>query len=157
MARLRALQPPDTGVDPMADILLAIDIQHEASWSKALPQAAAEAKLKGATLHVAVVVPDFGSSMVGQYFPPNFEKDTLNKSAEELTAFCEKHVPSDVTWQAHLGHGDVDHEILRLAEQTGASLIVMASHRPSDMRTFLVGSHADKVVHRSPVSVLVVR
>jgi len=141
----------------MTDVLLAIDIQHEASWSKALPQAAAEARQRGATLHVAVVVPDFGASMVGQYFPPNFEKETLKKSADELTAFCEKHVPSGVNWKAHLGHGEVDHEILRLAEQTGASLIVMSSHPPSEMRTFLVGSHADRIVHRSPVSVLVVR
>ena len=141
----------------MTDILLAIDIQHEASWRKALPEAVSEARQREATLHVAVVVPDFGSSLVGQYFPPNFEKETLQKSAAQLKAFCEEHLPSDVVYEPHLGHGDIDHEILRLAEQTSADLIIMASHPPSDMRTFLVGSHADRIAHRSPVSVLIVR
>jgi len=47
--------------------------------------------------------------------------------------------------------------VLETAEAVGADLIVMASHQPDEMRDFLVGSKADQVVQRSPVSVLVVR
>lgn len=141
----------------MADILLAIDIQHEASWSKALPEAVAQARLKGAKLHVSAVVPDFGMSLVGQYFPPGFEQDALRKAGERLEAFCHEQLPKDIDWSAHLGHGDIDKEILRLAEHVGASLIVMSSHPPSEVRELLVGSHATRIVRHSPISVLVVR
>jgi nucleotide-binding universal stress UspA family protein len=141
----------------MADILVAIDIQHEASWRKALPEAVAQARLKGGRLHVCAIVPDFGMSIVGQYFPPGFEQDTLRKAGESLEAFCQAQVPEDLDWTAHLGHGDIDREILRLAEQSGAAMIVMASHPPSEMRQLLVGSHAAHVVRHAPVSVLIVR
>lgn len=141
----------------MTDLLLAVDMQHDASWQKALPEAVDEARRRSATLHVMAVVPDFGSSMVAQYFPAGFEKETLEKSAAALTEFCEANVPADVRWRAHLGHGDVVDEILRVAAETGVSLIVMGSHAPSEVRSFLIGSHADKIAHRSPVSVLIVR
>jgi nucleotide-binding universal stress UspA family protein len=36
-------------------------------------------------------------------------------------------------------------------------VVVMASHQPDRVREFLVGSNADRIVRRSPVSVLVVR
>ncbi|HMB74978.1 MAG TPA: universal stress protein [Kiloniellaceae bacterium] len=141
----------------MADILLAIDIQHEASWRTALPEAVAQARNKEATLQVCAVVPDFGMSIVGQYFPADFEKDALRKAGEELQAFCQANIPEGVDWSAHLGHGDIDKEILRLAEELKVSLIVMSSHQPSELRSLLVGSHAAHVVNHAPVSVLVVR
>lgn len=141
----------------MADILLAIDIQHEASWKTALPEALAQARYKQARLQICAVVPDFGMSLVGQYFPQGFERDALEKAAAELEAFCEANIPAGVDWQAHLGHGDIDKEILRLADELHVSLIVMSSHQPSELRSLLVGSHAAHVVNHAPVSVLVVR
>jgi len=48
-------------------------------------------------------------------------------------------------------------EILKAIETHHADLVVMASHSPDRVREFLVGSQADRVVRRSPVSVLVVR
>jgi nucleotide-binding universal stress UspA family protein len=38
-----------------------------------------------------------------------------------------------------------------------ADLVVMGSEHPDSLREFLVGSNADRIVRRSPVSVLVVR
>lgn len=141
----------------MADILLAIDPNHEESWQKALPEAIREARSRPATLHVMAVVPDFGMTMVRDYFPPDFEKNALRDAHTRLTAFAKEKIPGDVTWKADIGHGDIDREILRVAAKIGAELIVMASHGPGERRSFIVGSHADHVVHRSPVSVLVVR
>jgi nucleotide-binding universal stress UspA family protein len=42
-------------------------------------------------------------------------------------------------------------------QNTGADLIIMASHAPEQFREFLVGSHADWIVRHAPVSVFVVR
>lgn len=141
----------------MPDILLAVDLNHDASWAHALPEAVAQARLKGAVLHLLAIVPDFGMTMVQDFFPAGFEKQALEKTHAALTDFARAHVPGDVTWRAHVGHGDIDREILRVAEATHASLIVMASHPPSELRTLLIGSHADRIVHRAHVSVLVVR
>lgn len=141
----------------MPDILLAVDLNHDASWAHALPEAVSQARLRGAVLHLLAIVPDFGMTMVQDYFPADFEKKALTRAHEDLTAFATAHVPGDVAWKAHVGHGDIDREILRAAEATQASLIVMASHPPSELRTLLIGSHADRIVHRAHVSVLVVR
>jgi nucleotide-binding universal stress UspA family protein len=53
--------------------------------------------------------------------------------------------------------GRVHDVVLDHITSTGADLVVMASHAPDRVREFLVGSRADRVVRRSPVSVLVVR
>lgn len=141
----------------MSDILLAIDLNHEASWRRALPEAVLQAQMRRGRLHLLAILPDFGMTIVRDYFPADFEKKALKDIHAQLVEFAEKHLPDGVEWEAHVGHGDIDHEILRAAERTGAEMIVMASHPPSELRSLLIGSHADKVVHRSPVSVLVVR
>lgn len=138
-------------------VLLAIDPNHEESWVDALPRALDIVRQSGGTLHLAVVVPDFGMSMVRSYFPEDFEATALKRAKDDLDAFAAKHLPDDVKRQDHIGHGDVDEELLRLAETTGADLIVIGAQKHGDLRTFFLGSHADRIVHRAPISVLVVR
>ena len=53
-------------------VLLSVDLEHESSWIKALPVALDLCKSCGAALHVLTVVPDFGMSIVSQYFPQAF-------------------------------------------------------------------------------------
>ena len=55
------------------------------------------------------------------------------------------------------GRTFIHEEVLAAIDKIGADLVVMASHAPDKIREFLVGSHADRIVRRSPVSVLVVR
>ncbi|MCC2654076.1 MAG: universal stress protein UspA, partial [Microvirga sp.] len=47
-------------------------------------------------------------------------------------------------------------EVLDEAEQTGADLVVVGSHRPT-MATYLLGSNASTIVRHAKCSVLVVR
>lgn len=78
------------------NILLTVDLNDEASWAKALPAAIGEAKAPGATLHVVSIVPDFGVSMVGSFFPDDFEEKALAETREKLAAFCAENVPSEI-------------------------------------------------------------
>lgn len=48
-------------------------------------------------------------------------------------------------------------EIVRLAKQTGADLIVIGAHGTADRKPSLMGSVAEKVVREAPCSVLTVR
>ncbi|MCC0064652.1 MAG: universal stress protein [Defluviimonas sp.] len=139
-------------------ILLTVDLEHEASWKKALPEAARIARDDEAVLHVLAVVPDFGSPLVAADFPPDFQKKAVDRARKRLEALLAGEIPWPLkAIRSHVAVGRVHEVILEHIGSTGADLVVMASHAPDRVREFLVGSQADRVVRRSPVSVLVVR
>ena len=59
--------------------------------------------------------------------------------------------------QAHLMIGEAAREILRLAEDLGAGLIVMGSRGRGGIRRALMGSASDSVIRHAHCPVLVVR
>ena len=59
--------------------------------------------------------------------------------------------------QAHLRMGKADHEIVTLAEEIGAGLIVMSGRGRGGIRRALMGSVSDSVVRHAHCPVLVVR
>ena len=138
------------------EILLPIDLNHESSWKKALPCALQLAKTFGARLHVMTVVPDFGMSIVGSYFPKDYEKTALDGASAALHEFTAKHLPKGVTCQHIVSHGTVYEEILETAKSVKADLIVMGSHRP-ELKDYLLGPNAARVVRHANKSVMVVR
>lgn len=137
-------------------ILLSVDLEHESSWIKALPLALDLCKSFGAALHVLTVVPDFGMSIVGQYFPKDFEKEVGDKTLTRLKDFCAERVPENLFVQHIVGTGTVYEVILDMAKTVEADVIVMASHRP-ELQDFLLGPNAARVVRHANCSVLVVR
>jgi nucleotide-binding universal stress UspA family protein len=139
-----------------ANVVLPIDLNHPASWEKALPMAVKLCGKEG-TLHVLGIVPDLGAAIISTYLPDGFEKKALQQMKDELDAFCARILPEGVKVQAHVGHGHVPEHVITSAKKVGADLIVIASHPPEDLKTLLVGSYAGKVVRHSPVPVLVVR
>ena len=138
------------------EILLPVDLNDDCSWRKALPTAIALARTFQAHLSVMTVVPDFGMSIVGQYFPPDFEKKALSDANARLHAFIHEHMPDDLTGKHIVAHGTIYQEILSMADEIGADLIVMDSHRP-ELKDYLLGPNASKVVRHARQSVLVVR
>jgi nucleotide-binding universal stress UspA family protein len=59
--------------------------------------------------------------------------------------------------QAHLRMGKADHEIVTLAEEIGAGLIVIGGRGRGGIRRALMGSVSDSVVRHAHCPVLVVR
>ncbi len=138
-------------------ILLTIDLNAKASWEKALPAAIQLIRISGGKLHIMSVVPDMGSPLVEGYFPPDYEKVAIEAAVNALNKLVQEHVPSDIDVKQHLAFGKIHRKVLRVIEEIPCDLVVMASHKPDRVREFLVGSNADRIVRRSPVSVLVVR
>lgn len=138
------------------DILLAIDLNEESSWREALPAAVTLCQTFGATLHVITVVPDYGLSQVSQYFPAGTEDKIIHDTAEQLRNFVARHIGDKIPVQDIVAHGTIHKEIIAAAERIDAGLIVMASHRP-EMKDYLIGPNAEKVMRHSDRSVLVVR
>ncbi len=137
-------------------ILVPIDLAEPDSSGRALDAAIRMARDYGATMHVVTVVPDMGMSIVGGYFPEGFEQKALDGTRERLKTFLETVVPDDIAVKGHVVHGGIYEQILRIAEDLSADLIVMASHRPA-MRDYLLGPNAARVVRHAKQSVLVVR
>lgn len=138
------------------DILLAIDLNHEESWGKALPVALEFARASGGTLHVLTVMPDFGLPLVGQFFPKGYEKEVGEKVLSALKEFVRSNVPKDVRTQHIVGEGTVYDVILKIADKIRSDMIVVSSGR-EDLKDFLLGPNAARVVRHAKCSVTVVR
>ncbi|MGI9421388.1 MAG: universal stress protein [Geminicoccaceae bacterium] len=137
-------------------VLLPVDPDEKSSWERALPEAVAQAKQRGATLHVMSVVPTFGSSIVASFFPEDFEERAIKEAERELATLIKNEVPADLPHQLIVAHGSIHREILKTAEAVNADLIVMASHKPALSDAVLAPNAAQVLLHSS-VSVLVVR
>lgn len=138
-------------------VLLTVDLNHPASWEKALPQAVELSRASKSKLHIMSVVPDMGTPLVEGFFPEDFEKQAVAAASKALDDLVSREVPQDVEVKQHLAFGKIHRKVLKTIEEIECDLVIMASHKPDRVREFLVGSNADRVVRRSPVSVLVVR
>ena len=138
------------------DILFPIDLNHDSSWVDVLPSVIEYCRAFQARLHVMTVVPDYGMPLVGSYFPQDFGARMVQDANKHLHAFVREHVPADVQVQHIVAEGVVYKEIIRVAKEIGADLIIMATHRP-ELGDFLVGPNAERVARHFDRSVLLFR
>ena len=138
------------------DILFTVDLEHAASWEKALPVALDQTKASGAQLHVISVVPEVAVPALMQTGPLDYEAQLMPKAKAALEQFVRERVPADVPAHPIATYGSVYREILRVAAEIPADLIVMAAHRPQ-AADFLIGSNAERVSRRAPCTVMLVR
>ncbi len=137
-------------------ILLPVDIEDSDSWQRSLPVAAEYAKTFGSTLHVMTVVPDFGMSVVGSFFPDDFAEKAIAETNRRIHDFVSENVPDGIAVQHVVKHGRVYEEIIRSARDLDADLIVMSAHHP-DVSDYLLGPNAARVARHAEQSVLIVR
>ncbi len=140
------------------NIVLPLDLEHESSWRKALPVAVDFARHSGAQLHVMTVVSDALDKMtiVAQLIPEDHEQKIVDEAKQRLSALLKQHGPNDLEIQQAVRRGGVYPEILRYLRDTRADLVIMAAHRP-EMRDYLLGPNAARIVRHADCSVWVVR
>lgn len=138
------------------DILVPIDITEENSWKASLPVVLDLAQAFKAKLHVMTVVSSYGMSIIQQYFPAGSIDEVVSKTNVHLHDFVKKHIPDTIEVQHIIAKGAVYECIIDTAEKINADLIVMSAHRP-ELKDYLLGPNAAKVVRHSNRSVLVVR
>ncbi|MBX9462478.1 MAG: universal stress protein [Aquamicrobium sp.] len=138
------------------NILVSVDLGDAENETRTIGTAVDYARLFGATLHVMTVVPDYGLSIVGGFFPQGHEQQAIDHANKALHEFTTKHVPAEVKHRHIVGHGSIYRQILHYAGVVKADLIVLAAGRegPED---YLIGPNAARVVRHSKTSVLVVR
>ncbi|PTQ70681.1 universal stress protein [Celeribacter persicus] len=139
-------------------ILCAVDVNRVKDEVKVLQQAARLAATEGAQLDVITVIPDYGMSWVGGYFDEKHTKDARNHAKEALNSLVQEALGAEANEKVRhvVAVGTAYHEILETANKDGADLIVLGAHRP-DLKDYLLGPNAARVVRHSKCSVFVVR
>ena len=137
-------------------ILVPVDVGQESSWQRALPVAEQLASDYGAELHVVTVVPSMGMSVVGSFFPPDFEQKAMAKATTDLDALLANSAKDASAIKTHVAHGTIYEEVLSAADSLGCDLIIMTSHRP-ELKDYLLGPNAARVMRHAKQSVFIVR
>lgn len=137
-------------------ILLPIDLDQQSSWENCLPIACKMARDQGSELHIISVIPDYGMSVVGSFFPPDHAQNTMSEAENLIGKFVTDNIPDDVNVKSHVHFGSIYKEVLKAADEIDCSLIIMASHRP-ESKDYLLGPNAARVVRHAKQSVYVVR
>jgi nucleotide-binding universal stress UspA family protein len=137
-------------------ILAAIDGSKKSE--AALDVAIGEAKLHGAALHVVYVIETGLFSSIPMDNTWEVIYGLLEKQGEEAQLAASKRAQAQgIGITTHLKEGHAGTEIVRLAREAEADLIVLGSHGKSNLDRILLGSVSSFVVSHSPVSTLVVR
>jgi universal stress protein F len=139
-------------------VLCALDLSDLATDKKVLEQAARLADLDGAQLDVLNVLPDFGESWVSGFFESHHHEKAIEETSEKLKKLCIEVLGSERN--AEIRHvvatGTAYQEILSVAKTAGSDLIVIGAHAP-DLKDYLLGPNAARVIRHSDCSVFVVR
>ena len=141
-------------------ILLATDGSEEAAI--AAHTATDVAGKTDSELHVVLVglsgaYVGMGPPEIADIPPPRQEE--LDEEARRLLDAQVKQIEADgsTVAQAHLRVGRPDEQIVALAEEIGAGLIVMGNRGLGGLRRLLMGSVSDSVVRHAHCPVLIVR
>lgn len=156
---------PDTtenqaGLPRLRKILLPTDFSGCANY--ALPYAAAIARATQARivcLHVVEpVVPAVGYTGLADPMPIADISEQLEDSAErELPRLTDCEELTGLEVEEVIVHGDAAAEIVRVAGERGADLIVISSHGRTGLGRMIFGSTAEAVVRHASCPVLVVK
>ena len=132
-------------------ILVPIDLAHVEQGKPMIDVAKALAD-KGAAIILVYVVEDVPARVTAE-LPSGAHKKILEHAQSELDAMASL---AGLEVDAVIREGHPPTAIIAVAEEKGADLIIVASHRP-DWHDYLLGSTAARVVRHAQCSVLVVR
>ena len=110
----------------------------------------------GAQLHILTVVREIEAVLQAKSAPLAY--DLIAKDLEnQLVSLIRRVDASDLHPKILVSHGaSIYAEILAVAEEANADLIVIGSHRPA-MKDYLLGTNASRVMRHARCSVLVAR
>jgi nucleotide-binding universal stress UspA family protein len=138
----KILVPADLGESDMTQVAL--------DAALALTKAEPDAQLRLVNVQPLVPVAFL------DYIPPNFDEEMRETAEKDLAEVTGKISLPRERVSSVVRFGAVYPEVLAEAEDWGADLIVIGSHRPT-MSTYLLGSNATTIVRHAKCSVLVVR
>ena len=107
-------------------------------------------------VHVVPVVPPAPTDPNFVFEVPEYERALHVDAERRLRALAAEVAGKGVAVRTAVGHGDAGAEIVRIANDEGADLIVIATHGTTGWRHAMFGSVAEKVVRTAHRPVLTV-
>ncbi len=136
------------------NILVPIDLAHPAGGSETVELAKRHSEDGDAKISLLYVIPEVPKFVSAGLAPDSYEK-ARDFAAAGLRRYADQgDLPSGTEKIVRVGHPYP--EILAVAEDKGADLIIVASHKPG-LGDYVLGSVAAKVVRHAQCSVLVQR
>ncbi|PVH29723.1 universal stress protein [Pararhodobacter oceanensis] len=132
-------------------IIVAVDLSH-GDAGKALLAKAAQMLQPGGTARLLNVLEDVPSYVAAE-LPRDLNDRRQAEAKVELALLVDK---VDFTVETEVRTGAAASQILQCAEDNGADLIMIASHRPG-LSDYFIGSTASRVVRHAQCSVLISR
>ena len=138
-------------------IIVAVDFSENSD--RALDAAVSYAKKFGAHLDIvhAFTLP---ISFVSPYeiaIPEGFFEEARNGALAQLNANLKVAQKAGVDATTTLVDGAATHGIIEVAERENSDLLVMGTHGHTGLKHVLLGSVAERTMHKAPCSVLVVK
>ena len=125
---------------------------------EALHYAVSVAKQFHAVIHlIHVHPPDEAASVSGAGHLMLQSAEAVQFLRDELTNVQQKHAPTFWPENCHVRGGRPHQEIVQLAREIDADLIILSTRGQSGLKRVLLGSTAERVVRSAPCPVLVVR
>ncbi|WP_447885962.1 universal stress protein [Serratia fonticola] len=138
-------------------ILVPVDLAEDVLTEHALEHVEYLAKISGAKVHFFHALPDASAFVTAYSFGiKEFENQAEVKAVEGLKKLMAKIDLPLERLSYTISFGSPRDEVLQLAEEISADLIVIGSRRPS-VKTYLLGSNAAAIVRHAKISVMVVR
>jgi len=108
-------------------------------------------------VNVVPAVPPLPSNPNFVFEIPEYERGLHADAERKLRELIDDRVPKSLKSRMVIGHGDAGREIVRIAQDERADLIVMATTGLTGLRHIIFGSVAEKVVRLALCPVLTVR
>jgi nucleotide-binding universal stress UspA family protein len=149
----------DKPVNPLGfqieKILVPLDFSPASIY--ALDHAIWIAKQFRAAIHLVHVYPSDEALAPGTGHLLLQSAEAIERLNEQLTGFHREHVPTFRPESCHIRSGRPYQEIIRLARELAADLIVLWTRGHSGLKHLLLGSTAERVVRSAPCPVLIAR
>lgn len=139
-------------------ILCAVDVSQPGMDADVLKTAYKLAKTDDVVLDVITVIPDYGMSLVGGFFKEGHHDQVADKAKELLNNAVVDALGDQVNKSVRhiVSSGSAYEQILKAADKIDCGVIVIGAHKP-DLKDYLLGPNAARVVRHSKCSVHVVR
>jgi len=150
----RSLSSKEVSPVKISKILVPIDFSTHSV--EALEFALELARPFDAEIHLLHVFPEalITPPPYGPALPTDYRVEIEKAAKEHFVEWQDEHCPEDVKLVAHMRRGDPARQVVGLAEELAADLVVMGTRGLTGVQHLLLGSVAEHVVRHSPCTVV---
>ncbi len=138
------------------NIVIPVDLSDKQSIKAIFPPALSFVNAFGSKIHLVHIMPDFGMRIVEDYLPRHWMSDQKDKYNKLFNEIIKKFVPKEVDVRFFIGRGAIYDQVINYSAKVNADLIMFFAVRPQ-LRDYMLGPNASKIVRHSSVSVMVIR